>query len=349
MSTENREKSQNEQLLLFIVISGLLAGVVFHLLARLSQVTGRGWDWAAELLTPIGTIVISSFAAVGVRSLVRKQEGLRVKNTVETVLDSQLSALDSRLSVSLTKVEGKFDTIERAFEDSVACSLRPLATKMDHIASIEEEGRCLRPKWDNEVFEKTLKEVEHSPDDDADLRILTTIFYDVVDKHLHLQELVEKNCRIQVLFTNHENKSLIKARYMLRTAWSGKDETPEQQALDKLEDQIHKLRNVIPVEAKKRKPGNTGTIEVRESDVMPCAFLVMSRKRILFGGMLAHLAYDEGGPMVEVRPENAELWTLLNDDWKERWTSAEREAQRRTDEAVSISSKTVPFARREHA
>jgi len=342
VSTENREKSLNEQLLLFIVISGLLSGVVLLLLARLSKVTGGPWDWAAELLAPAGTIVISSFAAVMVRSLVKKQEGFRVKDTVETVLDN-------RLSVSLTKVEGKLDTIEKAFEDSVAGSLRPLATKMDHIVSIEEEGRCLRPKWDNDVFEKVLKEVEHSPGDDADLRILTTMFYDVVDKHLHLQELVEKNCRIQILFTNHENRSLIKARYMLRTAWSGKDETPEQQALDKLEDQIHKLRNVIPLEAKKRRAGNTGTIEVRESDVMPCAFLVMTRKRILFGGMLAHLAYDEGGPMVEVRTENAELWALLNDDWRERWTSAEQEAQRRAEEAGSISSKTVPFARREHA
>ena len=71
---------------------------------------------------------------------------------------------------------------------------------------------------------------------------------------------------------------------------------------------------------------------------MPCGFVVMTKKKILFGGMLAHLAYDEGGPMIEVRPANTELWALLNDDWKERWASAEAEANERARLAASTAS-----------
>jgi hypothetical protein len=39
--------------------------------------------------------------------------------------------------------------------------------------------------------------------------------------------------------------------------------------------------------------------------------------------MLAHLAYNHGGPMVEVMPEDKELWKLLNDDWDARWKDTE--------------------------
>lgn len=195
----------------------------------------------------------------------------------------------------------------------------------------------LYDEWDQRVFFEVIREVETDEpgeEREGDLKIVTSLFHDVMDLRLH--KLLLRGHHIKILMMDPENRSLIQARYSRHRKDFGR--SPAERALRNLTRQIVQLTTQLPQAARDERPECTGTIEVRLSNIMPCGFLVLTRRRALLGAMLAHRSYIEGGPMTEISRDNSTLWELLNGDWQARWEDAKRVASNHTSEKAKQRS-----------
>jgi DNA-binding winged helix-turn-helix (wHTH) protein len=183
----------------------------------------------------------------------------------------------------------------------------------------------LYSEWDQRLFFDLLDEVESAGprdgEDQGDLRILSSLFHDVMDLQLH--KLLLKDRHIKIVVMNPANRALIRSRYKLRQDFELPGMLPERKALKDLRQQIAQL-TALPRKVRAEKRDCRGTIEVRVSDLMPCGFLILTRNRALLGAMLADRSYVEGGPMIDVKPQDSTLWEMLNADWRARWEDAKR-------------------------
>jgi DNA-binding winged helix-turn-helix (wHTH) protein len=135
----------------------------------------------------------------------------------------------------------------------------------------------LHEKWNKHVFLDVLDEVQNgdgAAKQEGDLRIVSSLFHDVMD--LGLQELLLNGKHIKILVMNPKNIGLIRARYSRHRKDFGN--YPERKALKDLKEQIGQLSR-LPGDLRAETGDCRGSIEVRVSNIMPCGFLVLSRTR----------------------------------------------------------------------
>jgi DNA-binding winged helix-turn-helix (wHTH) protein len=181
----------------------------------------------------------------------------------------------------------------------------------EEVLDPDAEGASVRihEKWDHERFLRFLNETRRGdgPDEEGDLRILSTAFSSGVPDVF--TDLLEKNVRIKILFTN---EALMRARNKVRKKF------PPEKALKTLREQLHTLETM-------KEDSSRGTLEVRETDVMPCGFVAHGAHGALLGVFLATESYVRG-PMIEADPDS-KLWEILRTDWHELWTDAGRKSR----------------------
>lgn len=163
---------------------------------------------------------------------------------------------------------------------------------------------------------------------EGDLKIVSSLFHDVMD--MGLQDLLLRGKHIKIIVMNPKNQALIRSRYSRHRKDFGPH--PDRKALSDLKRQIRELTQ-MPIDLSGESGQCHGTVELRVSDIMPPGFMVLSKRRALLGAMLAHRSYNRGGPAVDVRPEHTELWQLLNADWKARWADGKTVSQHKSTKA----------------
>jgi DNA-binding winged helix-turn-helix (wHTH) protein len=179
-------------------------------------------------------------------------------------------------------------------------------TRSERPAAPDTEGMRVLERWDHEAFVHFLRETkrgDEADEEEGDLRILTTAFSGGVPDVL--ADLLEQNVRIKILVMN---EALIRARNKVRPYHQ-----PDN-ALKTLRDQLDTLDGM-------KKRSSRGTLDVRESNVMPCGFVAHSRNGALLGVFLATESYVRG-PMIEIGP-GTKLWGTLRADWKALWQDTE--------------------------
>lgn len=165
-------------------------------------------------------------------------------------------------------------------------------------------------QWNHEKFTRFLGETTRGegPDEEGDLRILTTAFSSGVPDVL--LDLLDKNVRIKILLVN---ESLITARNQVRL-----DGHKPAKALKTSFEQRETLETM-------KRRSSQGSLDMLETDVMPCGIIIHSRNGALVGLFLATESYVRG-PMIEVGPRS-KLWEILRSDWNELWKDAERKSR----------------------
>jgi DNA-binding winged helix-turn-helix (wHTH) protein len=166
--------------------------------------------------------------------------------------------------------------------------------------------------WEDKRFISFLSETTRGeePDEDGDLRIWTVAFSgggvpDVI------RTLLERNVRINILLVN---ETLTRVRTKVR------DDITQDKAVRRLKAQLDDLETM-------RSLSSQGSLEVRETDVMPCGFVAHNRHGALLGLFLATESYARG-PMIDAAA-GSRLWQSLMKDWRKLWADTEHKARAR--------------------
>lgn len=168
-------------------------------------------------------------------------------------------------------------------------------------------GLTIQDKWDMPTLYKLMKRIESFGAErgpgNVELRISTSFFIDYFGlREEVLLPLNSKGVRIQILFMNPDNHSLLDARFGLR-----QDDLITDRARHDLLSDLRALSK-FP------------NVEVRVSDSMPCGFVAQCAEWAVLGLMPSQASYVTG-PMIQA-PAGSHLWETLHQDWNLRWNAA---------------------------
>jgi hypothetical protein len=192
---------------------------------------------------------------------------------------------------------------EKLYESLVKSSDLAPITQLSDFNYEYAEAPIINAAWDQERIYQLFKSARKG----AEVRILTTIFLDDRMMYEEFQTLLERGVHIKITLMNHKNAQLVKARFERRK----KLDPPKATELIK-----EQLRSLLEISAEQNF---SGSLEVRQSDLMPFAFFVQSEETILMG-LLPPLAPYSSGPMIEVKV-SSKLGRTLMKNWEAYWKS----------------------------
>jgi DNA-binding winged helix-turn-helix (wHTH) protein len=166
-------------------------------------------------------------------------------------------------------------------------------------------------QWNRLRFQEMVASIARGPDTESeDVRLLITHMGASFFEALDLKVLMRRKIRVRAVILNPKNTVLINARYAPRT------DMLKDKLLRDVDEQAHE---VAAFAQKNPVSPNNGSFEYRVSDLMPCGFVLHTRKWAIVGLFLAHTVYTDG-PLFEIHA-GSEAWEQLRLDWQARWNA----------------------------